>query len=838
MGAQSPYNNQRENGEPCPQTGLKEAVPLHEIPALIIDLTIILVIAAGTTLLCKKIHLPSVLGYILAGFLAGPVVDFLPTIQDRGGIEVWSDIGVIFLMFGLGLEFSLHKLAEVGGPGLLSAGIQAAGMGGVGVLLGLALGWGPMNSLFLGVMLAMSSTMITMKNVEDLGMKEEKFAGLAMGTLVIEDLLAIFAMVVLSTIAVSQSISGWALAQRIGLLVLSLALWLILGIYLVPTLMKKLVGLMNDEVLLVFSLGLCFLMALLAQEIGLSTELGAFLAGSLLAGTVHAERVEHLVTPCKHLFGAVFFVSVGFMVQPAMIAQYIGPILLLSGAAIIGKLLFLTLGGLAAGQPLGVCLPAAAAQTQVGEFSFILAGLGQSLSVTGAFLYPVIVAVSVITTFTTPFLLRLAGPLQRGLERVLPQRCLAALDRYCQARGREKGEEGRDWTRFLQGYGRAFALYGVLAVGVILLGTQQLLPLLGDWLAPRWWLAELLTAGVIYLALAFLLPAMLRMKKRYFTALWLEKVSNRVILSGLMALRLGGGGPAGGGPGGDPLPGQPPVDVGGGPAGDLDGHPLGPAGRALPGGGGPVPGQLQRAEAGPALWPGGGGGPPVADPAALCDPPGLPPGLGPGGKDPPRPGLGQAGPRERPEGPPGPDPLEHPRGERGLGRGGPAGGHGEPAAGGELLPPAGRGGPYAGGGANDPQGLHRLPAGYPRGQAAAVLRGEPGQNHAPGGEERPGQRHQRGLERPAHRPGAGPAAHPQPRPQSDPPGRGPAVGDGLPGDGRQAAAPGPAGLKKRPKIGTPPSRYESTDWGVSFCAQFFGGKVYADVPLWTGFPPG
>ena len=214
--------------------------------------------------------------------------------------------------------------------------------------------------------------------------------------------------------------------------------------------MKKLVGLMNDEVLLVFSLGLCFLMALLAQEIGLSTELGAFLAGSLLAGTVHAERVEHLVTPCKHLFGAVFFVSVGFMVQPAMIAQYIGPILLLSGAAIIGKLLFLTLGGLAAGQPLGVCLPAAAAQTQVGEFSFILAGLGQSLSVTGAFLYPVIVAVSVITTFTTPFLLRLAGPLQRGLERVLPQRCLAALDRYCQARGREKGEEGRDWTRFLQ----------------------------------------------------------------------------------------------------------------------------------------------------------------------------------------------------------------------------------------------------------------------------------------------------------------------------------------------------------------------------------------------------
>lgn len=242
-----------------------------------------------------------------------------------------------------------------------------------------------------------------------------------MGTLVIEDIIAIFAMVILSTIAVSQSISGFALAERIGLLLLYLALWLILGIYLVPTVMKKLVGLMNDEVLLVFSLGLCFLMAVLAEEIGLSTELGAFLAGSLLAGTVHAERVEHLVTPCKNLFGAVFFVSVGFMVQPAMIVQYILPILLLSVISILGKLFFLTVGGLAAGKRLALSLPAAASQTQVGEFSFIIAGLGQSLSVTGAFLYPIIVAVSVLTTFTTPFLLKLSPPMERFLQTHLPQ---------------------------------------------------------------------------------------------------------------------------------------------------------------------------------------------------------------------------------------------------------------------------------------------------------------------------------------------------------------------------------------------------------------------------------
>lgn len=511
---------------------------MQEIPALISDLATILVLAAITTLLCKKINLPSVLGYILAGFLVGPVVDFIPTIHDMANIEVWSDIGVIFLMFGLGLEFSLHKMAEVGVPGFLSAGIQALGMGIVGFFLGILLGWGTMNSVFLGVMLAMSSTMITMKSIEDMGLKEEKFSDLAMGTLVIEDIIAIFAMVILSTIAVSQSISGLALAERLGILLLYLALWLILGIYLVPTLMKKLVGLMNDEVLLIFSLALCFLMALLAEEIGLSTELGAFLAGSLLAGTVHAERVEHLITPCKNLFGAVFFVSVGFMVQPAMILKYIAPILLLAVVAIAGKLFFLTLGGLAAGQELDVSVAAAAAQTQVGEFSFIIAGLGQSLSVTGAFLYPIIVAVSVVTTFTTPFLLKLAGPLTRLLKRILPDKWLAAIAKYSAAKQADKSGENKDLTFFLKYYFQTLALYGVLAVGVILLGVRSLLPFLlsMDWGGRR---AELVACGIMYLALLFLLPAMLRIKKRYFTALWLESTSNRLLLSILMIFRAG-----------------------------------------------------------------------------------------------------------------------------------------------------------------------------------------------------------------------------------------------------------------------------------------------------------
>lgn len=511
---------------------------MHAIPALITDLTVILVLAAITTILCKKINLPSVLGYILAGFLAGPVVDFLPTVQNMETIEVWSDIGVIFLMFGLGLEFSIHKMGEVGVPGFLSAGVQALGMGVIGFFLGILMGWGDMNSIFLGVMLAMSSTMITMKSIEDLGMKDRKFSDLAMGTLVIEDIIAIFAMVILSTIAVSQSISGVALATQMGLLIFYLALWLVLGIYLLPTLMKKLMVLMNEEVLLVFSLGLCFLMAVLAERIGLSTELGAFLAGSLLAGTLHVERVEHLVTPCKNLFGAVFFVSVGFMVQPAMILKYIVPILILSVVSILGKLILLTLGGLAAGQDLDVSLHAAASQTQVGEFSFIIAGLGQSLNVTGAFLYPIIVAVSVVTTFTTPFLLKAAAPMTRFLENHLPAKWLVAMDNYCEAKQGAKPGEDKDQVVYLKSYFTTLAFYGILSAGAILLGVNVLLPFLTDLLAESPLSPKVVTCVVIYLVLAFLLPAMLRIKKRYFTALWLKSVYNRLLLSILLIFRV------------------------------------------------------------------------------------------------------------------------------------------------------------------------------------------------------------------------------------------------------------------------------------------------------------
>ena len=298
---------------------------MSELPSLVTDLALILILAGLTTLLCKKLKQPLVLGYILAGFLCGPVVDFLPTIADQENIELWSEIGVIFLMFAVGLEFSIHKLVKVGLAGILASLFEVVGMMLLGIGLGRLLGWSMMDSVFLGGMLSISSTMIAIKALEDSGLKEHKFAGYAIGTLIIEDIVAIFLMIYL-------------------------ALWLILGIYLLPTFLNKVRGLLNDEMLLVISLGICFGMVWIADALGFSSALGAFLAGSILAGTVHSERIEHLVAPCRDLFGAVFFVSVGLLVVPATLAEYIVPIMLITLVTIIGKIIFLTLGMMAAGK--------------------------------------------------------------------------------------------------------------------------------------------------------------------------------------------------------------------------------------------------------------------------------------------------------------------------------------------------------------------------------------------------------------------------------------------------------------------------------------------------------
>lgn len=508
---------------------------MTHLATLITDLALLLIVAGITTLLCKKLKQPTVIGYILAGFLIGPVVEFVPTVGDVNNINLWAEIGIIFLMFVLGLDFSLHKLASVGSTGIISASVQVVGMVIIGFVTGQLMGWSVMNSIFLGGMLSMSSTMITIKAIEDLGLKDRKFVQATIGTLVIEDIAAIFMMVVLSTMAVSQGISGGELAMTLSKLVFYLVLWLMLGIYLIPSFLKKTQSLMNDETLLVVSLGICFGMVWLADALGFSSALGAFIAGSILAGTVHAERIEKLVTPCKDLFGAVFFVSVGLKVVPEMLLEYLGSILLLTVIVIIGKAVLLVAGMLMAGERLEDALYSSLSQTQIGEFSFIIATLGISLGVTGDFLYPVIVAVSVVTTFTTPYLIKSADKIHIALEALLPDKWRKNMERYKEEKSlSEIGDE--DWKRFLKGYSSTFVINGVVIFGVIQLGISFLLPFLGEMLHNTM-AARVISCVSIYIVMAPFLPAMMIFRKRYFTALWLKSFANHLPLMLLVALR-------------------------------------------------------------------------------------------------------------------------------------------------------------------------------------------------------------------------------------------------------------------------------------------------------------
>ncbi len=508
---------------------------MTHLATLITDLALLLIVAGITTLLCKRLKQPTVIGYILAGFLIGPVVDFVPTVGDMANIDLWAEIGVIFLMFALGLEFSLHKLASVGSTSFITAFVEVPGMLLTGFIAGKLLGWDTMNSIFLGGMLSMSSTMITIKAVEDLGMKERRFTRLAVGTLVVEDIVAIFLMVVLSTVAVSQGVSGGELAGTIAQLVFYLVLWLLLGIYLLPSFLKKVESLLSDETLLVVSLGVCFGMVWLADAIGFSAALGAFLAGSILAGTSMQERIEHLVTPCKDLFGAVFFVSVGLKVNPAMLAEYLVPIVVLTLATIIGKVIFLMAGMLLAGEDLRTSLHGAFCLTQIGEFSFIIATLGISLGVTADFLYPVIVAVSVITTFTTPYLIKSADRAAEALQRVLPAKWCAAIERYDAEKHSAGVARDQDWQAFAKGYVSTFALYGVILIGIIQVGISFVWPMLELRLGSG--AARIITCVLIYLAMAPFLPPMMVFRRKYFTMLWLKSFANRLPLLLLMALR-------------------------------------------------------------------------------------------------------------------------------------------------------------------------------------------------------------------------------------------------------------------------------------------------------------
>ena len=439
---------------------------MHTIHTLILDLTLITIYAAIVTLLFKKLKQPTVLGYILAGILAGPYFDLLPTVTDRENLSLWADIGVIFLLFGLGLEFSFKKMINVGKAAMITANANILFMLFLGYNTGLLLGWTTMDSFFLGSMISMSSTTIIIKAFDDLNIKKQKFTDLVFGVLVVEDLVGILLLVLLPTIALGSTIDSEALLFSTGKLILFLVLCFVTGIYLVPTLLKKIDSFLNDEQLLLVMIALCFGMVALANYSGFSSALGAFIMGSILAETPLIERIEKTIKPLKDFFGAVFFVSVGMMVNPAMFIEYAWPICVITFIVMAGKVAFSCFGFIVSGQPLKTSVLGAFSLAQVGEFAFIIASLGMSLGVLHKQVYPIIVAVSVITTFFTPMMIKFAEPMFNVIKRYLPEKWQEFLAKHAAGQKETKSEE-RLWNMLLKNYLLRLILFIMINYAVI-----------------------------------------------------------------------------------------------------------------------------------------------------------------------------------------------------------------------------------------------------------------------------------------------------------------------------------------------------------------------------------
>lgn len=446
----------------------------HHLYPLIGDLGLILMTAGLAVLLFKKIRQPLVLGYIIAGFLAGPYFHFFPTVKDIHNVEVWAEIGVIFLLFSLGLEFSFKKLIRVGGSASITALVQISSMIGLGYLTGQLLGWSQMDSIFLGAILSISSTTIIIRAFEEIGVKTQKFAGIVFGALIVEDIVAILLMVLLSTIAVSQQFSGVELLQSALKLIFFLILWFVGGIFFIPTFLKKTKSLLNDETTLIISLALCLTMVVLASNAGFSPALGAFIMGSIIAETTKAEWIEHLIKPVKDLFGAVFFVSVGMLINPQTLGEYWLPVLIITLVTIVGKTLSTTIGALISGQPLKQSVQTGMSLAQIGEFSFIIATLGMNLNVTSKFLYPIVVAVSAITTFTTPFFIKSSVSTYNVLQKILPQSLQKRIEDYSYSTQTIKSTS--HWKTFLKANITQIIIHSVIILAVIILATQYILP--------------------------------------------------------------------------------------------------------------------------------------------------------------------------------------------------------------------------------------------------------------------------------------------------------------------------------------------------------------------------
>ena len=460
---------------------------MSELEPLIADLALILICAGAMTLLFKRLKQPVVLGYIVAGFLTSPNMPYMPSVTDMHGIHLWSEIGVIFLLFALGLEFSFRKILRMGAAPIIAACSVIAGMMLVGMFTGQLFGWSKMDCIYLGGMLAMSSTTIIFKAFDDMGLRQKRFASLVLSVLIIEDILAIVLMVMLSTLAVSKEFEGSQMLMSILKLAFFLVLWFVVGIYLIPLFLRKVKSLMSNETMLITALALCFGMVVIASSVGFSAAFGAFIMGSILAETVEAEQIEHLVAPVKDLFGAIFFVSVGMMVDVALIAEYIVPILCIIVAIMLGQTIVSTGGFLLSGQPLKTSMQCSFSLTQIGEFAFILATLGTSLHVTSDFLYPIVVAVSVFTTFTTPYMIRLAEPAYGVVERILPKRWRAKLESNASDEEETETEEQQSrWRAYFKHVGIILLIHSVLCMAIIALMLYFGKPFISNMLPAPW----------------------------------------------------------------------------------------------------------------------------------------------------------------------------------------------------------------------------------------------------------------------------------------------------------------------------------------------------------------
>lgn len=509
---------------------------MSQIPTLISDLAVILISAGLVTLLFKRLKQPVVLGYIVAGILAGPSFEQIPTVTDVESIRIWADIGVIFLLFALGLDFSFKKLMKVGGTAVIGAITIVIGMMTVGYTTGLSLGWGHMNSLFLGGMLSMSSTTIIFKAFDDMGLRNQRFAGVVFGILVVEDLFAVLLMVLLSTLAVSKHVEGVELLDSVVKLGIFLLFCFVIGIYLIPSFLKKARCFLNEETLLIVSLGLCLGMVIIATKAGFSSALGAFVMGSILAETIEAERIERLIKPVKDLFGAIFFVSVGMLIDPLLLWQYKLPIFLLTVVVVIGQICFASFGVLLSGQPIKIAIQAGFSLAQIGEFAFIIAGLGQSLRVTDSFLYPIVVAVSVITTFLTPYMIRVADPAYKLAERVIPESWQRFLERY--ASGSNTIRQKSAWNKLLKALVRIVGTYTAVTLVLIFLWLRFVAPLITREIPGIQ--GNILALILILLLVAPMLRAII-MKKNHseeFQQLWNDNKYNRGPLVSLIVLRI------------------------------------------------------------------------------------------------------------------------------------------------------------------------------------------------------------------------------------------------------------------------------------------------------------